>query len=84
MGGDGMSAPSYRFTRWLQRHRLLARLLPRRLVSRLVWGEIGRDPEFMASIARGQADIAAGRLYIRGDGPDEWVRGPNWPKDDIA
>jgi len=62
-----MGTPGFYPTiRFLQRHRTAARLLNRgpvrRWIARRVWDELEHDPAFVEGMARGRADIEAGRV----------------------
>lgn len=69
------------FIAWLQRHRTLARLIPHRVKSRLVWRELEADPTFVADLREAEADFAAGRFYRWDPETGETIPNPDWPKD---
>jgi hypothetical protein len=78
----------YPVTRFLQTRvgRLIERTLYRwgpykRLTGRRVWAEIERDPVASEGIARGQADLAAGRWYHFDSATGVSTPNPDWPKD---
>ena len=70
--------------RWVAAHRTLARLIVRgpvrTWIAGLVWREAEADPAFRDAMARGQADLAAGRWYHwSSDGTT--TPNPDWPTD---
>jgi hypothetical protein len=82
-----VEAGSVTVIRWLRAHRRLARLIHRgpirAWISRRVWAEAEADRVFVASMAQGLADVAAGRLYrleMR-DGVRWSIPNPDWPTD---
>lgn len=74
-------------TDWLMRHKRTVTLLHRFVLHPLhlcrcgrVWADLLKDPQFVASLERGQADMAAGRWY-RWNGDGTTTPNPDWPKD---
>lgn len=75
---------AWRVMGWVQRHRTLARVVARLrpgLLDRLVWRELERDQDFMASMREGEAYFAAGRFYRWDPETGETTPNPDWPKE---
>jgi hypothetical protein len=50
-------------------------------VAQIIWSELEEDPTFVAGMAQGEADIAAGRWFHFDTKTGETTPNPDWPKD---
>lgn len=77
-----MRAASERGVNWLafvQRHRTLARLIPRSWLARWVWADLEATSGFTESMVQGELDMAEGRWYNFDPATGVSTPNPDWP-----
>jgi hypothetical protein len=67
--------------RFAQQHRRVARMIPRRLMARLVWRDLERTPGFNEDMRKAEADLAAGRWFRFDTKTGVATPNPDWPED---